>query len=124
MTSFVKHPDTSPGHKLIASNHFQASQGTAVVLRCRWCGKALAKAHVEGTRVRFPATLGLFEVSNFDEHADGTYTYRCSRSKCKAPPFRIPSLTVAKQAQSAAESGIRSIRIGPPARDLSLHRPY
>jgi phage FluMu protein Com len=123
MTYVVKHPDTSPGHKLIASNHFQASRGTAVVLRCRWCGKALAKAYVEGTRVRFPATLG-FEVSNFDENEDGTFTYRCSRSKCEAPLFRIPRLTVAKQAQSAAESGIRSIRIGPPAQGRSLIHPY
>jgi hypothetical protein len=30
----------------------------------------------------------------------------------------------AKQAQAAAESGLRSIRIGRPARDLSLHCPY
>jgi phage FluMu protein Com len=122
MTSFVKRSPTSPGHRLIASNHFEASQGTAVVLRCRWCGKSLAKAHVEGTRVRFPATLG-FEVSNFDENEDGTFTYRCSRSKCEAPPFRIPRLTVAKQAQSAAEVGVRSIRIGPPAQGPSLIHP-
>jgi len=98
------------------------------VLRCRWCGKALAKAHVEGTRVRFPAALSPFQVSNFDENEDGTFTYRCSRSKwskleCEAPPFRIPSGLIAKQAQSAAESGIRSIKIGPPAQGPSLHCP-
>jgi len=97
------------------------------MLRCR-CGLALASAHVEGSRVRFPATLGLLEVSNFDENEDGTFTYRCSRSKwseseCDAPPFRIPAILVAKQAQSAAESGIRSIKIGPPAQGPSLHCP-
>jgi hypothetical protein len=113
MDAVVKHLETSHGQKMLSANYFEATRGRKVMLRCQCCGKPLASAYVAGTQVRFPATLGLLEISNFDENEDGTYTYRCSRSNCEAPPFRIPAMTVAKQAQSAAESGIRSIRIGP-----------